>query len=532
MASASTPASAVSQSRTPGPLGCGRPSAAGMSPARSTRRAPPGAEAASRPSDAATTVVPLPPFTDQQQVSTLTPEGRRPSRCRTLGRPGSSTRSGGRSGQPSGCSRPQQGFDRTDRVGAGGVWVPGGLHRLQSGWNGRSPFGGFDSRPPPLKSPCSQGLSHGGIGPVVRESPSGARYPVASPSIVNRQMCAVGAQTSSQCGQVELRVEPMPLTFRHDIDVAADHADSGLVVDRVRRDSRDRQPISRRWPACCRVEARGPGEGRSRSRPGRARGRRRRAASTRRTPCRRAVSSPCSPHSCRSTPCRRAGAASRSARTLASSGTGRGRRRPTRAARRPCGRGEPIAPRRCWATRSTRSTPPTSSPVRSWAVRSARRRTPTRSRPDLHGDGRTSQSGMHSAVQSSMGRPSTSSSASWIVAFLTPAEVRRSRRTRTCKRIAGSRGSTSGRRFQGCMVIPAGSGGGVEYRTEGGPRVWPRRSDRRACPATDAPDEGSGSARGGRARLQHMSGSRGWACLPWDRGLEARRLCSGEPVSD
>ena len=139
----------VSQSRTPGPLGCGRPSAAGMSPARSTRRAPPGAEAASRPSDAATTVVPLPPLTDQQQVSTLTPEGRRPSRCRTLRQPGSSTRSGGRSGQPSGCSRPQQGLGRTGRVGVGGVWAPGGLHRLQSGWNGRSPFGGFDSRPPP-----------------------------------------------------------------------------------------------------------------------------------------------------------------------------------------------------------------------------------------------------------------------------------------------------------------------------------------------------------------------------------------------
>ena len=34
--------------------------------------------------------------------------------------------------------------------------------------------------------------------------------------------------------QIELRVEPMPLTFRHDIDGAVDHADSGLVVDRVR----------------------------------------------------------------------------------------------------------------------------------------------------------------------------------------------------------------------------------------------------------------------------------------------------------
>ena len=31
----------------------------------------------------------------------------------------------------------------------GGVRVPGGLRRLQSGWNERSSFGGFDSRPPP-----------------------------------------------------------------------------------------------------------------------------------------------------------------------------------------------------------------------------------------------------------------------------------------------------------------------------------------------------------------------------------------------
>ena len=42
--------------------------------------------------------------------------------------------------------------------------------------------------------------------------------------------------------------------------------------------------------------------------------------------------------------------------------------------------------------------------------------------------------------------------------------------------------------------------------------------------ATDAPDEGSGPARRGRARLQHMSGSRGWRG-PWDRGLMVRRFC-------
>ena len=37
--------------------------------------------------------------------------------------------------------------------------------------------------------------------------------------------------------------------------------------------------------------------------------------------------------------------------------------------------------------------------------------------------------------------------------------------------------------------------------------------------ATDAPDEGSGPAHRGRARLQHMSGSRVQVARhPWDRG--------------
>ena len=38
---------------------------------------------------------------------------------------------------------------RGPRLGTGGVRAPGGLPRLQSGWDGRSPSGGFDSRPPP-----------------------------------------------------------------------------------------------------------------------------------------------------------------------------------------------------------------------------------------------------------------------------------------------------------------------------------------------------------------------------------------------
>ena len=44
-----------------------------------------------------------------------------------------------------------------DNIADGGVWAPGGLRRLQSGWDGRSPSGGFDSRPPPPIDPCSQG---------------------------------------------------------------------------------------------------------------------------------------------------------------------------------------------------------------------------------------------------------------------------------------------------------------------------------------------------------------------------------------
>jgi hypothetical protein len=38
-------------------------------------------------------------------------------------------------------------------VDSGDVRVPGGLRRLQSGWDGRSPSGGFDSRPSPPRGP-------------------------------------------------------------------------------------------------------------------------------------------------------------------------------------------------------------------------------------------------------------------------------------------------------------------------------------------------------------------------------------------
>ena len=48
--------------------------------------------------------------------------------------------------------------------------------------------------------------------------------------------------------------------------------------------------------------------------------------------------------------------------------------------------------------------------------------------------------------------------------------------------------------------------------------AWPRPTDCHTWLATDAPDEGSGSVRRGRSRLQHMSGSRGWRVSslgPW-----------------
>jgi hypothetical protein len=69
------------------------------------------------------------------------------------------------------------------------------------------------------------------------------------------------------------------------------------------------------------------------------------------------------------------------------------------------------------------------------------------------------------------------------------------------------------------MVIP-GWGPEVASRTVLGKagEGLVRRFDCRPWLATDAQDEGSGPTRRGLARLQHMSGSRGW---PWLLGTVA-----------
>ena len=78
--------------------------------------------------------------------------------------------------------------------------------------------------------------------------------------------------------------------------------------------------------------------------------------------------------------------------------------------------------------------------------------------------------------------------------------------------------------FQGCMSIPAGPVGVALSSSlrEGDVMVVVCglvELIATAGLATDAPDEGSGPAHRGRARLQHMSGSRVQVARhPWDRG--------------
>ena len=139
-------ASLVIQSAMPGRSGSGRPRTVGISPSRSTSKL---GRAELRARAVATTVVPLPPLAAQQRVTMIFPH----SAC-GLGRVhgGSRCNRGYRlSGRVRRCRYPSQSRKARSRssLRRGGVWVPGGLHRLQSGWDGRSPSGGFDSRPPP-----------------------------------------------------------------------------------------------------------------------------------------------------------------------------------------------------------------------------------------------------------------------------------------------------------------------------------------------------------------------------------------------
>ena len=87
----------------------------------------------------------------EQNSTAMTADGNQPAVVVRARRPVGAEDMGGWSGSRVG----DRAYDRwipADSVRAlpGGVWVPGGLRRLQSGWDGRSPSGGFDSRPPPL----------------------------------------------------------------------------------------------------------------------------------------------------------------------------------------------------------------------------------------------------------------------------------------------------------------------------------------------------------------------------------------------
>ena len=89
----------------------------------------------------------------------------------------------------------------------GGVRVPGGLRRLQSGWDGRSPSGGFDSRPPPtaIESRTSCPVTWGDVGPgfdvqslrtVSRSSGRAAKCLLRRGRAVARLGAALGLQLS------------------------------------------------------------------------------------------------------------------------------------------------------------------------------------------------------------------------------------------------------------------------------------------------------------------------------------------------
>ena len=75
----------------------------------------------------------------------------------------------------------------------GGVRVPGGLHRLQSGWDERSSSGGFDSRPPPPTTPRSGPSSVGETVPRLERCSGRATRPRCV-----RPRCVLRARAASR----------------------------------------------------------------------------------------------------------------------------------------------------------------------------------------------------------------------------------------------------------------------------------------------------------------------------------------------
>ena len=111
---------------------------------------------------AAITDVPVPPLTERQMTSMSTPKSRREE---VVGG-GCEERSGGQAdwsfltAAATSATRATSMMRRfmagrialvraSTTLQSGGVRVPGGLRRLQSGWDERPSSGGFDSRPPP-----------------------------------------------------------------------------------------------------------------------------------------------------------------------------------------------------------------------------------------------------------------------------------------------------------------------------------------------------------------------------------------------
>jgi hypothetical protein len=103
-------------------------------------------------------------------------------------------------------------------VADGGVRAPGGLRRLQSGWDGRSPSGGFDSRPPPPTTASPRRLTTGPPPqPSERHSTASPTRPARSPGVAsfanspsiqaNNHDHTTATNNAGRC-ELELPIEP------------------------------------------------------------------------------------------------------------------------------------------------------------------------------------------------------------------------------------------------------------------------------------------------------------------------------------